>query len=64
MKTMIKPCIFGSAAAIGLMLILCVGRNCPTFSWSQIALVIGCGLMLVSGHWLIKRAFDISEEDA
>lgn len=54
MKTMIKPAIYGSMAAIGLMLIVCIGRNVPTFTWKQIALIAGIAMMIVSINWFLK----------
>lgn len=63
MKTMIKPAIYGSMAAIGLMLIVCIGRNVPTFTWKQIALIAGVAMMIVSINWFMKVVSGIREEE-
>lgn len=55
MKELIKPSICGSMAAIGLMLILCIGRNIPTFTWPQVALIVGVAMLAISMTWIIRR---------
>lgn len=57
MKTMIRPAIYGSMAAIGLMLLVCIGRNVPVFTWRQIALIAGVAMIAVSMHWFIKSVY-------
>ena len=62
MKTMIKPALFGSMAAIGLMLIICIGRTCQTFTWKQLAMIAGVALISVSMNWLIKNIGELVGE--
>ena len=63
MKTMIKPAIYGSMAAIGLMLLVCIGGNVPAFTWRQIALIAGVVQITVSMHWFIKSVCGIWEDE-
>ena len=63
MKQLIRPAIYGIMAALGIVLIAAGMEVRPTFTWSQVALIVGFELMLVSGHWLIKTAFDMSEDE-
>ena len=61
MKKLIKPAVYGIMAALGLVLIAVGMETKPTFTWPQVALVVGGLLVFMAMSWILKA---IIPEDA
>ena len=61
MKKLIKPAVYGIMAALGIVLIAVGMKTKPTFTWPQVALVVGGLLVFMAMSWILKT---IIPEDA
>lgn len=63
MKNLIKPAVYGILAALGIVLIAIGMEAKPVFTWSQIALIVGGFLVLITVGWVLKYVIGILPED-
>lgn len=63
MKRLIKPAVYGILAALGIVLIAVGMETKPVFTWSQIALIVGALLVMMTVGWLLKYVIRILPED-
>ena len=62
MKGMVRPALYGIMAALGIVLIMIGMETKPTFTWPQVALVVGGVFVSLAMTWILKRVIGIAED--
>ena len=62
MKEMVRPALYGIMAALGIVLIMIGMETKPTFTWPQVALVVGGVFVSLAMTWILKRVIGTAED--